>query len=209
MFTVVCYGDSNTHGADPHTLQRFPRDVRWTGVLGAQLAGHSVVVEEGLNGRTTVWDDPFGEGRNGRSYLLPCLRSHAPVDLLVLMLGTNDLKSIYGRKPQEIAAGAGTLVDIALASGSGPRGGRPGVLLLAPPRLGEATERAELWGYGEARAKSEELPRLYRLLAELKQVAFLDASAIVAGAEDGIHLDEAGHGLLGRAVAAGVRDALG
>jgi lysophospholipase L1-like esterase len=209
MFTVVCYGDSNTHGADPYTLERFPREVRWTGVLAAELAGHSVIVEEGLNGRTTVWDDPFGEFRNGKAYLLPCLRSHAPVDLLVLMLGTNDLKSIYGRRPHEIAAGAGTLVDIALASATGPAGARHKVLLVAPPRLGEATERAELWGYGEARVKSEQLPRLYRLMAELKQVAFLDAAAIVAGAADGIHLDESGHGALGRAVAGAVRDVLG
>ena len=107
MPTIVCYGDSNTHGFDAATMGRFPRDVRWPGVLAAELGGIAEVIEEGLNGRTTIWDDPYLDGRNGRTYLLPCLRSHAPVDVLVLMLGTNDLKSIFGRSAAEIAAGAG------------------------------------------------------------------------------------------------------
>jgi lysophospholipase L1-like esterase len=209
MPTVVCYGDSNTHGADPVTLARLPRDVRWPGVLAAELAGAADVIEEGLNGRTTVWDDPFTDGRNGRPYLLPCLRSHAPVDVLVLMLGTNDLKTIFGRQAHEIAAGVGALVDLALASGTGPDGGAPRVMVVAPPRLGSTTVKSELWGFGAARAASEQLPRLYRLVAEMKGVAFLDASALVEGdPADGVHLDPAGHGVLGRAVAAAVRGLL-
>ncbi len=204
--TIVCYGDSNTHGADPVTFGRFPFTVRWPGVLAAALARDARIVEEGLNGRTTIWDDPFTDGRNGRPYLLPCLRSHQPVDVLVLMLGTNDLKSIFGRQAHEIAAGAGALVDIALTSGAGPGGGAPAVLLVAPPRLGEATVRAELWGFGRARSVAAELPRLYRAEAELKRIGFLDASALVGGdPADGVHLSADGHAVLGRAVAAEVR----
>lgn len=207
MFTVVCYGDSNTYGADPVTLARFPRDVRWPGVLARELAGIGEVVEEGLNGRTTIWDDPFMDGRNGKPYLPPCLRSHAPVDVLVLMLGTNDLKSIFGRQAHEIAAGAGALVDLALASGAGPGGGAPQVLVVAPPRLGPATDRAELWGFGAARAASERLPGLYRAMAEMKGVAFLDAAVLVGGdPADGVHLNPQDHGILGRAVARAVRE---
>jgi lysophospholipase L1-like esterase len=209
VYTVVCYGDSNTHGADPVTLDRFPPEVRWPGVLAQALAGAAHVVEEGLNGRTTVWDDPFMDFRNGRPYLLPCLRSHAPVDLLVLMLGTNDLKSIFARSAQEIAAGAGALVDIALASATGPDGARPAVLLVAPPRLAETTDRSELWGFGESRTKAADLSRLYRNMALLKEVAFLDAAALVAGdPADGVHLNAGDHAVLGRAIAAAVRGIL-
>ena len=209
MTTVVCYGDSNTHGADPVTLERLPRDVRWPGVLAAALAGVAEVIEEGLNGRTTVWDDPYLDGRNGRTYLLPCLRSHAPVDVLVLMLGTNDLKSIFGRSADEIAAGASALVDIAQASGTGPDGGAPRVLLVAPPRLGPTTERSEVWGLGAARTASEQLSRLYRVVAETKGVAFLDAASLVGGdPSDGVHLNPTDHAILAGAVARAVRELL-
>ena len=137
--TVVCYGDSNTHGAIGATGLRYPREVRWPGVVARELAGRAHVVEEGLNGRTTIWDDPFSPGRNGRDYLRPCLDSHAPVAVVVIMLGTNDLKSILRLGPAEIAAGAGSLVDVARESASGPDGGPPAVLLVAPPPLGAAT----------------------------------------------------------------------
>ena len=210
MHTIVCYGDSNTHGFDPDTMGRFPRDVRWPGVLAATLGAEAHVVEEGLNGRTTIWDDPFMDGRNGRSYLLPCLRSHAPIDVVVLMLGTNDLKAHLGRAAYEIAAGAGTLVDIITTSGTGPGGGQPQVLLVAPPRVGEVTAASELWGYGGALEKGTDLPRLYRAMAGMKGASFLDAAAIVgADPADGVHLSAADHAVLGRAIAAAVHDLLG
>ena len=210
MFTIVCYGDSNTHGAHPVTGGRWPRDVRWPGVLAADVADLAHVVEEGLNGRTSRWDDPFMDGRNGQPYLLPCLRSHAPVDLVVIMLGTNDLKTIFGRHPHEIALGAGTLADLALDSGTGPDGAAPGVLLVSPPRLGELTDRSELWGFGEARLKSEALSRLYRNVAELKGVAYLDAAALVgADPADGVHLSADAHAALGHAIGVEARRLLG
>jgi lysophospholipase L1-like esterase len=209
MPTVVCFGDSNTHGMDPVTMERFPRDVRWPGVLAAALASTADVIEEGLNGRTTLWEDPYLEGRNARPYLLPCLRSHAPVDVLVLMLGTNDLKSIFGRSAHEIAAAAGALVEVARTSGSGPGGGPPRVLLVAPPRLGELTAHAEIWGFGAARETAARLPALYRIVAEVKGVAYLDAAALVGGDPlDGVHLNAHDHGVLGRAIARAVRELL-
>jgi lysophospholipase L1-like esterase len=209
MPTIVCYGDSNTHGYNAATGGRFPKSVRWPGVLAARLAGVADVIEEGLNGRTTIWDDPFVDGRNGREYLLPCLRSHAPVDVLVLMLGTNDLKTIFAHPAHDIASGVASLVDIAMASGAGPAGTAPRVLLVAPPRLGPDTETSDLWGFGEARAASEQLPRMYRLVAESSGAAFLDASVLAGGDPlDGVHLDPAGHDVLGRAISAAVRDLL-
>jgi lysophospholipase L1-like esterase len=92
MKTILCYGDSNTWGYIPGTGERYASHVRWPGVLQNALGNGYVIIEEGLCGRTTVWDDPIEEYRSGKEYLIPCLKSHAPLDLVVLMLGSNDLK---------------------------------------------------------------------------------------------------------------------
>ena len=203
--TVVCYGDSNTYGAIGSTGMRHPRDVRWPGVAARELAGRAHVIEEGLGGRTTIWDDPFTAGRNGRTYLLPCLASHAPVAVVVIMLGTNDLKAIHRLGAAEIAAGAGSLVDLARETTAGPDGGRPDVLLVAPPPLGILTITSELWGFAAGKETSARLAPFYREVAAQSGAAFLDAGALVAtDPSDGVHLDAGAHGVLGRAVAAAV-----
>lgn len=209
MAVVVCFGDSNTYGYDAATTGRYPKSVRWPGVLAAELGEGVEVIEEGLNGRTTIWDDPYLDGRNGRAYLVPCLRSHAPIDLVVIMLGTNDTKSIFGRTPAEIASGAQALVDLALRSATGPDGAAPLVLLVCPPAPGQVTDRSELWGFGEARAKGERMPASYRTAAAIAGVAFLDAGPVAeVDPTDGVHLTPAGHAALGRAVAGAVRGLL-
>ncbi|MCU0504641.1 MAG: SGNH/GDSL hydrolase family protein [Chloroflexi bacterium] len=207
--TVVCFGDSNTWGYDPATAARFPRKVRWTGVLARSLSGAAHVVEEGLNGRTTVWESPFAPGRCGRDYLGPCLASHAPVHVLVVMLGTNDLKAIFRLAAPDVAAGAAALVDLALASRSGRAGGPPRVLLVSPPRLGAATDMSMLWGFGAARESSAGLGPLYRTAAGALGCAFLDADPLVTmDPADGVHLDAGGHAVLGAAIAEAVRTLL-
>jgi lysophospholipase L1-like esterase len=207
---IVCYGDSNTYGYDVATGGRFAPEVRWPGVLAALLGPGVSVIEEGLNGRTTIWDDPFLDGRNGRTYLLPCLRSHAPVDVLVLMLGTNDTKTILGRSAPEIASGVGALVDLALGSGTGPGGGAPRILLVSPPRIGGLTALSEVWGFGEAGAKSERLGALYRTVADHAGISFLDTGpSVEVDPVDGVHLTPAGHAALGRVVSEAVRQLLG
>lgn len=203
--TIVCYGDSNTHGFDAATGTRMPRDVRWPGVLARAMTGRAHVVEEGLGGRTTIWDDPFEVGRNGRTYLLPCLASHAPVAVLVIMLGTNDLKAIHRLGPREVAAGAASLVDLARTSGSGLDGGPPAIILVAPVPLGEPSIASELWGFGAGRDTSTRLAPLYREAARQSGAAFLDAGELVTvDPRDGVHLDAAAHGTLGRAIAEAV-----
>src|SRR5215467_3304319 len=112
MKTILCYGDSNTWGAIPLTdlniIERYGPDVRWGSVMRTSLGGDYWVVEEGLSGRTTVWADPIeGDYKSGKSYLIPCLESHEPVDLVAMMLGTNDLKQKFGLSPFNIAQGAG------------------------------------------------------------------------------------------------------
>ncbi len=207
---VLCYGDSNTYGADPAGGDRLPRDVRWPGVLAEQLAGEAYVIEEGLNGRTTLHEDPYSPGRSGLSYLVPCLDSHAPVDVVVIMLGTNDLKVTYGLAVTDIAAGAATLVDTALRSQCGPGYGAPKVLLVAPPALGEPSDLMEVWGFAGAPERNRALPHLYRVAAEALGAGFLDGSAIVtADPADGVHLAADGHRTLATAVAGAVRELLG
>ena len=99
---ILCFGDSNTWGYDAYSGGRFARDVRWTGVLQNTLAKDYHIIEEGLCGRTTVFDDPLNEGLNGFRYLLPCLQSHLPIDMLIIMLGTNDCKERFAATAKNI-----------------------------------------------------------------------------------------------------------
>ena len=91
MKTILCYGDSNTWGFEPVTRNLYGRTERWTGILRQELGLDYDVIEEGLNGRTTVWDDPIEGHKNGKEQIIPILKSHQPLDLVTIMLGTNDL----------------------------------------------------------------------------------------------------------------------
>ncbi len=207
MPTILCYGDSNTWGFDPASGRRFPEPKRWPGVLRRQLPD-AWVVEEGLGGRTTVLEDPWEPGRNGEVYLLPCLATHAPIDLVVIMLGTNDVKGCFPRDAAGIAAGAARLVDLALRSQAGPGGGAPQVLLVAPPPVTAPGPLQEVWGFSAASVeRSKDLARLYRAVAGSRACAFLDAGAFAAVSPlDGVHLDEAAQAKLGVEVARKVRE---
>jgi lysophospholipase L1-like esterase len=204
--TILCYGDSNTWGFDPEGLGRFSIHERWPGVLRDRLGDGYHVIEEGLNGRTTVWDDPMADFRNGKSYLLPCLWSHAPIDLVLIMLGTNDLKGPLCRGAAAIAAGAGALVGLTQTSGAGPGDGAPRVLLMAPPPLGKITTLSELWGFGGSEAESRQMGRYFKQAAEWYDCDFLDTSEIIKSSDlDGIHFSSEEHLKLGTAVAERVR----
>ncbi len=202
MRTILCYGDSNIWGSDPGTGERFPEEVRWPGVLRHELGDGYRVIEEGLPGRTTVWEDPIeGEHKNGRAYLRPCLESHRPVDLVTLMLGTNDLKERFGVSASDIAQGAASLAEMALRSGCGLDGGASVVLLVAPPPVGTLTDMARMFEGSEE--KSLEFSEHYRRFAEQCGCEFLDAAEVIVSSDvDGIHLDAGEHRKLGEAVAA-------
>jgi lysophospholipase L1-like esterase len=197
--TVLCFGDSNTYGSIPgEPGGRHGPDVRWTGVLGRELGAGWRIVEEGLPGRTTVFDDPLSPYRRGIDYLAPCLASHAPVDVVVIFLGTNDLKARLAAGAFDIAAGLGVLAQTALASGSGIDGKAPRVLLLGLPRLGPQLP-AEFEGAAE---KAARLPRYVAEQAAVLGVDYLDLSDVTAySGLDGFHLDAGGHAAIGEAVA--------
>jgi len=208
--TIVCFGDSNTHGAhpDPSVGGRHPREVRWPGVMRAALGEGYEVIEEGLNGRCTVWDAPIEPGRNGADYLAPCLLSHRPVDLVIMMLGTNDLKGIYGQSASEIACGAGALIDLARGTLAGPDGTPPRVLLVSPVPV-VLTPHSEMWGFGHGIEEGKRLAGMYELMAAGKGVGFFDAGSVAQVSPlDGVHLDEAGHAALGAAMAEAARGEL-
>ena len=109
--TVLCYGDSNTFGYVPETGMRYPRDVRYPGRLQLLLGDEYSVIEEGCNGRTTIYDDPIDGWKNGLDYLRPCLNSHKPIDIVIMMLGSNDLKDTFRLTAKDIAESAGKLAE--------------------------------------------------------------------------------------------------
>jgi lysophospholipase L1-like esterase len=207
MREILCFGDSNTWGYEPATKRRFPNDVRWTGVLQAVLGAGFRVIEEGLNGRTTVWEDFVDGDKMGKRHLPPCLESQAPVDLVILMLGTNDTKKRFSAPATDIAAGVVVLLDIIARSAAGRDGGAPPVLLVAPAPLAKLTELAEMFEGGAE--KSRELAPLYAALAKARGCPFLDAGTVVRCSDiDGIHLEAPAHRVFGEAIAREIKKIL-
>jgi len=215
MKTILCFGDSNTWGFDPASIsapfpRRHPHDVRWTGVLARELGADWRVIEEGQNGRTTVHDDPLNIARNGKTYLHACLESHKPLDIVVLMLGTNDLKSTFNLPPGEIANGAAVLAKMILASDSGPGNKPPRLLLVCPPQIGDLSHLPDLdTKIPNGIARSTQFPRYYEALATTLGCAYLNSQEIVETSRtDGIHLDASEHAKLGPIIAQKIRGIL-
>jgi lysophospholipase L1-like esterase len=210
MPSILCYGDSNTWGSATTSRPdgRYGPEERWPGVLRAALGASWLVVEEGLGGRTTVSDDPVeGHEKNGLAYLLPCLGSHKPLDWIVIMLGTNDLKARFHKSPWEVAAGLGKLVELAKQPQWG-RGGKPAtILVVAPPPFAPLTA-AHAAMFDGAIEKSRHLGAEYRKVADVAGVRFFDAASVIRSSTvDGFHLDPDAHAALGRAVAADITEA--
>lgn len=207
--TLLCYGDSNTHGTTPMArlgdAGRFGPAERWPGVLAQALGARWRVIEAGLPGRTTVHPDPIsGAHKNGLAVLPAVIESHRPLDLVVLMLGTNDLKHRFAVPPVEIAEAAGLLVRAVRQSETGPGRAAPAVLLICPPPVIEAGCLAEI--FEGAAAKSARLRLHFEAVALDHGVSFLDAGGVIGSSPlDGVHFDGPAHADLGRAVAAAVR----
>lgn len=208
MRTVLLYGDSNTHGSmpAPHLgfSGRYPRDERWATRLARMLPDWEVIAE-GHPGRTTVHDDPIeGAHRNGLSVLPAILESHRPLDVVVVMLGTNDLKERFSVNAGDIALALERLARVILASGAGPDGGAPGVLLVAPPPIRETGCLKGMFAGGAA--KSLGLAAEIAAAARRLGVPFLDAGAVVTVSPvDGVHYDAAANPVLAEAMAAAIR----
>ena len=205
---IVCFGDSNTHGycADPADCadggDRFNEDERWTCLLQKQLGEDCLVLEEGLSGRTTVFPDPLHESMAGLDVIYSTLMSHEPVDLLVIMLGTNDTKERLGANAACIAIGMERLV---LKAKSVPawRNGKPNILIVCPPHIGEglyARPEGVPMGRG-CPDKSRELAAYLAPVAERQSCAFHDAEGLAEfNTVDCMHLSRKGHAPLAEAL---------
>lgn len=202
---ILCFGDSNTYGYIPGGAGRFDRRTRWTGRLQKILGEGYRIIEEGFNGRTTAFEDVTCPGRCGLDAIGTAVELYSPVDLLIVMLGTNDCKKQFGVSPKQIAEGLEQVVDKAKASS--PNAFK--ILLIAPVPMKE--EAAFPDGISDFDKNSVfislELAAEYEKLAEKYGCAFLDASKVteVSGI-DGVHLDAEGHEALAEAVAKIVRD---
>lgn len=200
MAVVLCYGDSNTHGStpmpEPGVSGRHAFHDRWPNALAAALGPEHQVISEGLPGRTTVHDDPVEGGlRNGALTLPMVLRSHKPIDVLLIMLGTNDLKPRYSVTAWEIARSVERLLLIARAEGVNRH-----EVILCPPPVHE--NGALALPFSGATDRQAGLSEYLEDVAARQGCAFVDAGAHVTVSEqDGVHWQAAGHHALGAALA--------
>lgn len=203
--TVLCFGDSNTHGSVPMEAlglsRRYPVETRWPTIMAERLGKEWTVIDEGHPGRTTVHDDPIeGKHRNGSRVLLASLESHRPLDLVILMLGTNDLKTRFSVSAQEIALSVERLVNVVRTSACGPQNGAPAVLVVTPAPILERGVLADFFRGGAA--KSNELAAMFMQMGERAKVPVFDAGSVCAvSTTDGIHFEPNALRALGEALA--------
>lgn len=189
MKTILCFGDSLTWGWNPENSSRYPIDQRWTGLLQQQLGPGFRIVEEGLNGRTTIFDDPFSPGRNSIDILPIVLESHAPLDLVIVLLGINDLKSYIKGEAKSAALGNLRLIRLILSSRVGPMASAPTVLLLSPPLITQSKGIMAM-AFENVEVESKKMSGYYREVASFANVHFLDTSEFLTTSSlDGVHLD--------------------
>ena len=213
---ILAYGDSLTWGWVPIQevvpTTRYPFQERYTGFLAEELGEGYEIVEEGLSGRTTSADDPIDPRLNGAAYLPAALASHLPLDLVIIMLGTNDTKQYFHREPFDIATGMANLMVAVLqsAGGVGTAYPAPRTLVVCPPPLGDITDpwHAELFAGGKA--KSQQLAPLYAAVAKTFGAEFFDGGSVTStDGVDGIHFTVDNTRALGQGVAGKVREILG
>jgi lysophospholipase L1-like esterase len=204
MHQILVYGDSQTWGIVPGSRERWPFSSRWPIVMEAELtrSGHAVrVIDDSLNGRRTVWEDPFKPGRNGLAGLEQRIEINSPLALVILMLGTNDFQSVHQYNVWHSAQGLASLVRAIRRAPIEPGMPVPPVLIVAPPPShtpsGLMTEK-----FDGARTKSAGLAAAYQDVARELDCWFFDAATVTTSSQvDGIHLDLDQHLRLGRALA--------
>lgn len=210
MKNILCFGDSNTYGHNPANKERYDYDVRWTGVLQNILGKDYRIIEEGLGGRTTLFDDNIVPYRNSRNYIEPCIHSHRPLDLIVVCLGTNDLKSRFNTGASDIARAMSEIVKIIKAHDYEPYTSIPKILIMSPIRIGVGIDKLPNPSFNaDAVQKSEELARYYKKLADDTKCYFFDAGSVAKPSEkDHLHIDPEGHSAIAEALSKEIKKIL-
>ena len=205
--TILCFGDSNTHGYNPNDGTRWPYNVRWTGLLQKELGDGFHVIEEGLGGRTSVFDDPLEPGRKGIKDVPMLIETHKPLDLVIIMLGTNDTKNWFSATPAAIASGCGKVVEAFQTYRYPEWCTPPKILLVSPIHIGPETEKSGCVGFDiSSHEKTLQLAELYKVEAERLCTYFLDAASVAEPGTDNVHLDIEGHKKLSIAISKKIKE---
>lgn len=194
MKRILCFGDSLTYGTVPTSdgipQDRYDQTIRWTGILQARLADRATIIEEGLPSRTIDLDDPRpGKvGRNGSTYLWPCVETHAPLDVVIIWLGTNDTKDLFNRTSEQITESLKRML-IVLQEKLTQSKPDSKIIIMSPPQLDVENENAKKW-YSTAAPKLAAFPELYIRLAKGLKIDFIDTYKLLGSPStaDGIHL---------------------
>ena len=212
MKTIMFFGDSNTWGYDSATGRRYPEDVRFTGIIREKLKDCRII-EEGLKGRTNSLEDSQEEGKNGYKALPMLLCTHDPIDIFVIMLGTNDVKRAFNCSAFEIAKALERNVNLVQAPQFWDAVQAPRILIISPPGVTEDFRNDHnMSGNFDIRSVeiSKELAEEYQRVARTHDCEFLNAMDYTGpGQRDGVHLDEDGHARLARALEDKLREMLG
>ena len=207
---ILCFGDSLTWGFDPETRARFPRESRWPGVMQRILGPDYEIIEEGQCGRTIATDDPAEGEKNGLKYVGPCMESHTPFDLMIIMLGSNDLKRKFSYPPIDVAGEMRRFLEKVTSYLHFHTDRTAQVFLIAPPHIGENIRDSwlgDMFGYEYGREKSMELAGWYEQLAQLFGTQYLNAADYVqVSPVDACHMDAENQRKLGQVLAERVRE---
>ncbi len=207
MKHILCYGDSNTWGCVPELFTRYGVNERWPGVLQNLLGSEYHIYENGLNGRTTVFEDPIEEMRNGRSGFETTLMVNAPLDLIIIMLGTNDVKDRHNQTAWDIGWGVDLLVQL-VRKQLNPA---PEVLIASPIHLNDkfgSTLHGTVFSQESIR-KSKELSAVYEKIAEVNGSHFIDCAPFAEAVGDGVHTSKEGHKGIAEGMFKKVKEILG
>ncbi len=209
---ILCFGDSLTWGYDPVTCDRFDEETRWPCVLQNLLGDEFAMIEEGQNGRTIATDDPTKGEKCGINYVIPCIESHKPLDLMIIMLGTNDIKSKFNYTAGDVADEMKLFLEKVLSYNHFRLGDRMKILLIAPPHIGENMSDSRFFDKfcnQNAREISMNLASKYKELADSYGLFFMDSAMHVeVSREDSLHLNAENQKKLGLAVFDNVQEIL-